>query len=51
MFEFFEAKHAALLSAIKTDKKFGKNLNKPDKISDTTRKVVDALTQFKGQFS
>jgi F-type H+-transporting ATPase subunit alpha len=50
MFEAFEARHKELLQAIRGDKNFGKNLDKPEKLSETTRKVLDVLTQIKGQF-
>ncbi len=50
VYEYFDSRHADLLEAIGKDKKFGKNFDNPDKCSDTTRKVIDALKKFAEQF-
>ena len=50
LYEYFDSRHADLLEGILKDKTFGKNVDKPEKMSETTRKVIDALNKFKDQF-
>jgi F-type H+-transporting ATPase subunit alpha len=50
LYEAFEARHADLLKAIVADKKFGKNPESREKMSETTRNVVDAILKFTEEF-
>ena len=50
LYAYFDAKHSELYDAIIKDGKFGKNLNKADKRSETTGKVMTALEAFTSQF-
>jgi F-type H+-transporting ATPase subunit alpha len=50
LYEYFETRHADALKAIIDDKKFGKNAGDPEKMSETTSKVVAALVAFNEQF-
>jgi F-type H+-transporting ATPase subunit alpha len=50
LYETFDSRHADLLKAIIADKKFGKNPEARDKMSETTRNVIDAILKFTEEF-
>ena len=50
LYEYFDSRHADLLEGISKDAKFGKDTGNAEKMSETTRKVLDALAKFKEQF-
>jgi F-type H+/Na+-transporting ATPase subunit alpha len=50
LYEHFDTSHADLLAAIVADKKFGKKLDDPNAMSETTKKVLDVTQKFASTF-